>query len=366
MALQEKVKIREATNYLRKHKLVKGIEFERVYGTGIFKISFTDGITENWYTSSNITRNHHYDHIMPDDAWIKNKTIKTYREFETNPLRDDYEKLKSYFMISKRDIKQAGFCEIRLKIHELVTELMKEGWIPIKYPDASLKRDFEHVKAIAGTWEGTHRIAPYRGNKKYGHLLMMHFNDIGDIKYECRPTLREAWRAVPLYKAVNEMVCNGRDITRASLVRTMTTVVEGRAQAGMRLPLIEAWKTLFDKLKLPAVYDLEPNYGEKAIAATACETRYKALVPANTDLLNFVGAKEAPADTTILTCLTTLSDDELQKRIDSMSTPKAIAIVTKDQWRKLDCLQQFEIRLEPSFEGNILHMAVHFKSKKEV
>jgi hypothetical protein len=366
MAFQEKVKIREVTNYLRKHRLVKTIEFERVYGTGIFKVAFVDGITENWYTSNNITRNHHYDHIMPNDAWVKNKPIKTYREFETNPLRNDYEKLQSYFMISKRDIKQAGFCEVRLKIHELVTELMKEGWIPIKYPDASLKRDFEHVKAIAGAWEGTHRIAPYRGNKKYGHLLMMHFNDISDIKYEHRPTLREAWRAVPLYKAVNEMTYAGRDITRASLVRNMTTTIEGRAQAGTRLPLIEAWKTLFDKLKLSAVYDLEPNYGEKAIAATACGTKYKALVPSNTELLKFVGAKEGQADTTILTCLNILSDDELQRRINALSTPKAIAIVTKEQWRKLDCIQQYEIRLDPAIIGHILHMACYFKSKKEV
>lgn len=357
--LKEKLKIREVLQRLKNHPLVSKISFERVYGNGTFTVTFTDGITETWYMSGNIREKHIFDSIMPTGEWFKNKQIKTYKEFETNPLNPDYQQLQSYFLISKKELKEAGFCEVRLKIHELIDSLVKEGWIPFKYPENSLRKDFESLKKdnLNKYAEGTHRIAPYRNRTNNGKLLLMHFNDIGDIKYSYRPTFRESWAPIPLYQAINAMVISRKNITRSAINRSIT-IMGGRHTSGFRVPLIHSWQAILTKMKVTSVYDLEPNYGEKAIAAAAHNIQYKPLKPINSDLLKFIGSKEGKSDITILNCLTPLSDDELQSRIKSISTTKAIAIVTKEQWRKLRCLQQYEIRIDPSMLGNILHMVV--------
>lgn len=361
-SLKEKLKIRETLKRLNNHQLVSEVSFERVYGNGTFSVTFTDGITETWYMSDNIKEKHIFDSIMPKDEWFKNKQIKTYREFEANPLNPDYQQLQSYFLISKKELKEAGFCEVRLKIHELIDSLIKEGWISFKYPDNSLRKDFELLKKddLNNYAEGTHRIAPYRAKPKGGKLLLMHFNDIGDIKYSYRPTFRESWAPVPLYQAITNLVSARKNITRSAINKFIATM-GGRHTSGFRVPLIHAWQAIFTKMKISSVYDLEPNYGEKAIAAAAHNIHYKPLKPINTDLLKFIGSKEGKSDITILNCLSPLSDDELQSRIKSINTPQAIAIVTKEQWQKLKCVYQYEIRIDPSMLSNILHMAVLFQ-----
>lgn len=264
-------------------------------------------------------------------------------------------------MISKNDLKAAGFCETRLKIHELVHALIEEGWQEFKYPLRSLKRDWEAFKSesLDFYWEGMHRIAPYRARHSAGRLLLLHFNEIGDIRHEYRLTLKEAWKATPLYLAINMAVDNNHSITRSRLIHTMA-LIKGSNISGPRLPIAGAWRVLFQKLKLPAVYDLDPNYGEKAMAAAVCNIGYRPLKDCNRDLLNFIGSRDGQADTTIINNLKVLSDEELDSRIKSVNTPKAIAIVTKEQWKRLKSIQQFEIRLEPNI-SNRLHMAVWFQ-----
>lgn len=338
------------------------MSFKRVYGTGIFRVTFVDGITESWYTSDNITEGHYFDHVMPPIQWFKDRAIPTHREFETNPLNDDYEELQSYFMVSKRDYNVAGFCEVRLKIHEIVCDLMAEGWRRFKYPIKSLKRDYESLRSesLTSYWEGMHRISPYRAPRRHGRLLLLHFNDVGDIKDGYRQTLREAWYAVPLYRAINRIVDSNHNITRSRIIHTMMAI-EGENISGPRLPIIGAWRALFSKLKLPAVHDLDPNYGEKAVAAAICNIGYSFEKQCNNDLLNFIGSRSGTTDTTIITNLKILSDDELNNRIKNVKTSRAIAIVTKEQLVRLKPIQQFEIRLDPIALSNVLHMAVWFQ-----
>lgn len=360
--IREKVKIREVLRQLKANKLVSNVSFERVYGNGTFSVTFVDGITETWYISNNISESHVFDFVMPDDNWFKNKQIRTYREFETNPLNPTYESLQSYFLVSKKDLKEAGFCEVRLKVHELICELVKEGWIPFKYPEQGLRHDFELIRNrdLNKYAEGSHRIAPYRSTINYGRLLIMHFNDISDIRYSYRPTFRESWAPVPLFQAICSLTRNNRNITRSSIHKFMSTM-GGRNISGFRIPLVHPWQIIFHKFKVTSVYDLEPNYGEKAIAAAASGVKYGPLKELNQELVKFLDLKEAHSDVTILNCLQPLSDDELQNRIKTAKTPKAIAIVTKEQWRKLKCLQQCEIRVDPSMLSNILNMVVLFQ-----
>lgn len=358
--------LRETLARLTKHPLISEIKLGRRHGVPVFDVHFSDGITEHWYLYASAIPKHNFSFVVADgQPLFTGFAPNTYGEFETNPLEDDFEELKSFFMVSRHDISKAGFCEIRLKVHEIINELLTLGWQRFRYPESALLKDFESVKNVSLQlyWEANHRLTMYKPKRREpGTLLLSHFNDIGHMKYKDRLTLAESWQPVPLFHAINYSLRVGKNITYASLVRVLTAILpDGFWIAGPRLPNVCIWKAIFTKLGLKSVIDWEPNCGEKAIAAAACGINYtgKDIREEVKELSGFLRLAGANAGTQILTGTQPVSDEELATRL--ATTGPRIAVITKDQVKKFVPAEQFEIRTEPHHMGKILHVVAFYK-----
>lgn len=360
-----KAAIREVLDRFSKHPLINEIIIRRRHNKRWFRVKFKSGITEYWYLSPRQKYKPDYSFFVPNDKpLITRHPIRIYREFETNPLEPNYDELQHYFFISSRDIEKAGFCEVRLKVHEIVDELVKKGWQRFRYPHKALMRDFQNLMDIdvSSYWENLRRLTMYSiRNKEYGKLILSHFNDIGHIRYKDRPTLAESWQYVPLLQTINRLVAHRRDITIHSIVKMLTAIDSSTYISGPRLPNVGVWKTIFVKFGIKSIIDLVPNYGEKAIAAAACNIAYSAKQPSQAvmDIVKFLNIRPASDGVYILTGPEPLSDDVLENHL-SMRGNK-LAIVTKDQANKYKPAEQYEIRTEPRVLGNIFHVIAYYR-----
>jgi hypothetical protein len=360
------VALRKTLERLRNHPLVKRLKFERQYGNGAFKITFTDGIREYWYQTDNIRVGHHFSYVI-DRPLIADQPLPTYREFETNPLEDNYEELLPYFLVTSKEIQRTGFCDLRLKVHELINELVSEGWKGFHYPESALRRDLEAVRTAKDKpyWESPFRMTMYSAQtlSPPGKLLMSHFNPVGTIRYKDRATFEEAWQPLPLFHAINYNIDLKRNLTRATIIRALSGMQAGRRMAGPRLPNAMIWRVIFETLKPESVLDIDPNFGEKAIAAAVTNTKYAAAD--HEELRTFIKTESAIPNVTILNTTNPISDNVLKDRISAAKTTTAIAVVTREQAEWLPIIKKYELRTEPVILGNILHILAYFKIKKE-
>lgn len=354
---------------LKTHPLVSKITHKHHNGDGIFQVKFTDGITESWGYTETVKRLFHHSFIIPAGRPLFNeKKVVTYREFETNPLKSDYEELLPYFLISNKELHQSGFCEARLKVHELIKELTTEGWVDPHYPDFVLKRDFDNIKTskLSNYWEASHRMTMYKWKGlPPGRILLTHFNKIGNLKHKNRPSLIESWIASSLFPIINRLISTGYDITRASIIRCLTADINNSTYiAGPRLPSIVIWRAIFEKFKIKSVVDLDPNFGEKLIAAAACGAHYQPIEWTNVlqDINNFIKPVSTVVDPImIINCTTPLSDEELLERLKKVNTDSFIIIISKEQLPLIKYTELYEIRTEPSFTTKTLNYIVRGK-----
>jgi len=268
---------REILEYLRQHDLVKHIKHDYYHIT----VTFTTGIKEKWQI--NPGRPARFEYKFPSDSDLLGKELKTYREFELNPLDPEYEKTKHCFLIHKADIKKAGFINTRLKVHELITDLIEEGWVEPYYIDDALYEDYKRVKDFSLT---RHKIGPatlamyYNVDRKGGGgvYIGMHFLDWGDIKEGYRHTPRHGWsQPKTLLRAIDMLIKLRKDITRGRMIRRMC-VYKGDRIAGPRLIPASFFKTIlmdtFKDIKNPVVLDMQPSILNTAIATAICRGTY--------------------------------------------------------------------------------------------
>jgi hypothetical protein len=158
---------------------------------------------------------------------------------------------------------------------------------------------------------------------------------------------------------INRCIAIKEDITRSSLVRLLTTHPSSTIAAGPKLPPINIWRAVFEKVKPKAIFDVDSHLGEKAIAASVSGIRYSTeypLIDVN-NLIQWLGNETGTPDTTIITNMEPIDDGLLANRILKASTQRIIAVVTKTQASKLKPVSQWLIRTDPkvlSLPDNIL------------
>lgn len=246
-------------------------------------------------------------------------------------------------------------------VHELIDKLLKEGWAELKYPDIALKRDLDTVKRFDHRQLFKHQEFSIYPGKSSGSLIVRHFLPCGDLAHPGRQTLKEAWRPSVLNQAINQNLRSRRDITRASIVHCLGTR-KGRAIAGPKIPSINTWVAIFKALGTTSVYDIDPNFGEKAIAAAALGIGYKAFSPNEhlSKMFSWLDHQNIPSDVTIVTNAEPIDDQLLSNRLKSTSG-MAIGIITREQAAKFHPSRSWPIRIELLRAQTAKHMVAVFQ-----
>jgi hypothetical protein len=314
-------------------------------------------VSEHWGLKSagapEPNASYRYYFTIPEGSILFTEDVPIYREFEANPLDTNYDFLQRFFVVQHKDWKKAGFCNQRILVHQLVDRLLKEGWMELKCPDLALKRELELLQTEDLTpYFKTNRFDVYPhvgGPPAKGTLLIRHFVSCGDIRHKDRPTLRAAWNPSSLCQVINRCLEIKENVTRSSLVRLLTIHPSSTVAAGPKLPPINIWRAVFEKVKPTAVFDVDSHLGEKAIAAKVSNIGYATeypLIDVN-DLIQWLENKPGNADTTIVTNMEPIDDALLATRILKASTPRIIAVVTKAQAAKFKPVMQWPIKTDP-------------------
>lgn len=330
-------------------------------------MTFTDGISEHWGLKSagapEPDASRWYYFTIPDGATLFTNDVPIFREFETNSLDPNYDFLQRFFIVQYKEFKKAGFCNQRILVHQLIDRLVKESWMELKYPEPALVRELEllHGEDLTPYFKvNKFDVYPHVGGQPAkGTLLIRHFVACGDTRVGNRPTLRASWRPVPLCRVINRCLEIKEDITRSSLVRLLTIHPSSTIASGPKIPPINIWRAVFEKVKPKSIFDVDSHFGEKAIAAKVSGIEYSTeypLVDVN-HLIQWLGNKPNTPDTTIITNMEPIDDGLLATRILKASTQKIIAVVTKAQAAKFKPIYQWMIKTDPkvlSMPENVL------------
>ena len=330
-------------------------------------MTFTDGISEHWGLKSpgapEPDGSRWYYFRIPEGATLFTDNVPIYREFEASTLDKNYDFLQQFFIVQHKDFKKAGFCNQRILVHQLIDRLVKEGWIELMYPEHVLTKELELLR--------NEDLTPYFKYNKFdvyphvggqpakGTLIIRNFVACGDIRHKNRPTLRASWNPVPLCQVINRCFSIKEDATRSSLVRLLTIHPSSTIASGPKLPPVNIWRAIFEKVKPKAIFDVDSHLGEKAIAAKVSGIGYSTEYPI-IDVNNLIRWLDNPAgkpDTTIITNMEHIDDATLANRILKAETQKIIAVVTKTQAAKFKPIQQWAIKTDPkvlSMPENVL------------
>lgn len=310
------------------------------------------------------TRNYYFP--IPEGKLVySDKEVPIYREFEANPLEPNYQSLQHFFVAQYKDISKADFCHSRIVVHTIIDRLLREGWQELRYPEAALRADLEAARM--------EDLTPYMKNGKLdvyprvsgapakGTLILRHFMTCGDVKYKNRPTLRESWTPNILCRVINRCIAIKEDITRSTIVRQLTIYPSNEVASGPTMPPINIWRVVFNLLKPQGVYDLDPHFGEKAIAAHINGISY---TPITSPISEWLGSKPGIPDFTILNNMSPIETNDLNDRISRSQTDKMIAIITKAQAANLNIIHRWDIKTDPKVLGlddNILAVVQKYK-----
>lgn len=219
------------------------------------KVQFDTGISEYWaLTPKGLEKSRSFELPLNENLFTDHE-IPTFKQFETNRLLypNDYEVLKDHFIIKKKDLEQAGWCEVRFKVHDLAVSLVEEGYIPIQYTNKILQEDLENLRteSLERYQSSVIRFSAFSSIPPSGRRLIMHF-------MPCYA--RERWEFYPIYNTINKLL--HKDITRENIVYYMSRSRQISRHPAFYRALFNQWFNIENK----RVLDMNPNWGFKALA----------------------------------------------------------------------------------------------------
>lgn len=269
---------RLAIKKLKSHELVKKLEYNFYKA----RVTFTSGITENWVLKTNEIHPGRYRFAFdfPKDKLFVHE-IPIYAEFEAQPLDEDEARfLRPFFVAQDRDIKKAGFCDIRLIVHKVITRILAEGWIKLKYPKKLIEEDLAKLRRCDSNrfFVGSGKMSAfvkYDTGYAAGRIILEHFLDWGTY-VNGRLAVADCWNSPShLHASIQSIMRSNKDITRSNIVRHFG-LSEGRRNAGPRY--INPWvyysiiKSFMPKHR--TIFDLVPGLGSKMLAASLTGSTY--------------------------------------------------------------------------------------------
>jgi hypothetical protein len=219
------------------------------------KVKFDTGITEHWaLTPEGLEKQHSFELPLGEGLFTDHE-IPSFKQFETNKILypEDYEVLKNHFIIKRKDLEKAGWCEARFKAHDLAVELVEEGYVPIQYTGAILDEDLEILRNedLKRYQTSLIRFSAFSSIPPSGRRLIMHF-------MPCHA--RNCWDFYSIYKTINKLM--HRDFTREDIVYYLSKDNQISRHPAFYRALFNQWFDISGK----RVLDMDPNWGFKALA----------------------------------------------------------------------------------------------------
>jgi len=248
--LKRKQQLEELVAELQRHSSVVSASYTHFF----VRVVFATGITENWALNDEAHKKRkRYVYRLPETGPYFKDPINTYSQFETNPLNSDHDLLKDHFIVKRKDLRKAGWCDVRCKIHELTLELYNQGWRDIAYPDSVLRQDYDDLKNSSFEKHQTSliRYSAFDGRAS-GRRLILNFI----------PTLaKDYWEIYPIYHRFNKEVSGWWDLTRERLVYDLSLRYHTVRFPGFFRSIFNQWYPISGK----NVLDLHPDLGYKAL-----------------------------------------------------------------------------------------------------
>jgi len=319
----------------------------KIKGAGeYFFVNFQSGIKECWIAGEGVHFDtgkpwkYPYRYNMPIGDCLNSIEIPIYMEHETRDLiRID----SPMFTIQYSDMVKAGFCPTRIKIHELICDLTLEGWRELEYPLDILDKEFQELKeSNVEKYQFTpNRLVKIASGAVRGKRLYSHFFPWGKLSDGNRPPLTVSWaHSLFMYRAMRYLVSRKKNINRTNIVDRLQGLPSIRS--GPRIPNCNFWRAVLRRFAPSAktVFDYEPAWGEKALAA-ACEGldygwnwdsyKHSGCMEALCDFVNidFLDVEPETADVSILSSYTPLDE---KSAVDRLSSPwkQAIIIIQRE------------------------------------
>lgn len=296
------------------------------------QVTFKTGITEYWALNEKALKKRQW-HVfrLPDGPYFKNE-INTYSQFETNPLDPQHELLKDHFIIKRKDIKNAGWCDVRCKVHNLTSQLFNQGWLDIKYPNDVLAKDYVDLRE--SSYE-KHKSSLIRYSAFDGHAIGRRL-----ILYFMPTLAKENWEIYPIYHSLNKLVGGLYDITRERLVYDLSLKHHTVRFPGFYRSIFNRWYSVAGR----DILDLYPDWGFKALSVLVDGGNYhyvgNQMVPL-ARLAKFVDGNVAPYkegnhyDLAMVSDIHPISLNEIDKRINKYSSiaDNLMVTVAREDWQ---------------------------------
>lgn len=269
---------------------------------------------------------------------FNNHQISVHRQFETNPLYpEDYEILKNHFLIKKTDLKNAGWCDVRFKVHNLAYELAQEGYIPIQYTNAILEQEIQDLinEDLSYYQTAIIRFSAFSTKPPLGKRLIMQFI----------PCLtKDHWEFRSIYSALNNLLC--RDITREEIVYYLSKSYQTVRHPAFFRAVFKQWLDIKNK----RIYDLCPDWGFKALSVLIEGGKYYCNSPHIQQLTNmgeFLGGKvslpnQEQYDLIILSDVFPVVFEEARQLINRYSSMAEYLMITIDKNDRQNFIKEFK------------------------
>lgn len=251
--LRRKLEVQKLIQALKDHDQIELLANNYYY----LKVKFTaTNLTEYWAINDDGMKRRRRDRFKLPKGPFFTEDLELKSQFETNPLYpDQLTILKPHFIIERKMLNEAGWCTLRLKVHEIAAILAEEGLTPLQYTKPILGSDLD--KVLSDNLD-RYQLSPIRfgvrtNQKIYGRRIINHFEPLNEVAIK-------TWaNTAALVRAITHIVQSKKPLTMEGIVR--------RASGGgfVNPNFYRSWFRGRLSLAGSRVLDLNPN-GSRALA----------------------------------------------------------------------------------------------------
>lgn len=267
---------REALDILRASSLVKSVS----YDYHRIRVLYKSGLPERYFLRKTPVKSRKI--IPKSDLWLEE--IPTYCEFESRPFDDVFNTLvKPFFCVQYDDFAKAGFLRIRLKIQEIISNILEEGWVNPRYPTDILEGYWKALRGIQlGYKIPVNRLAIYRQGYQYSLRIILNFiEDINQVLQNEREPVSVAWKSPSwLRRSIESCLRKGLDVTRVNIIARLSNVTYNGKWSGINFINPLTYRVFFNdvlRIKNPRVLHLNNDLGSLLLGTGMAEGSYRCL-----------------------------------------------------------------------------------------
>jgi len=204
--IYERIKIRQLIEFLKLQDMIVDAKQHHNY----IRIKYVTGITEKWYIKPTFRKTI----IVPEDPY-KGIELKIDTQFPIYIDDDEAGIKEKLFLIDKKKYQRTSFVNKSFIVQKLVQRLLEQGWHEPQFTHEQLVHDLQrlHNTKLSRNIIKQKQLDLYRPSSvvQPGLYILTHYNN----HYKA---LKERWRPLYLYNAINRIIKHRRNINMINLL----------------------------------------------------------------------------------------------------------------------------------------------------